>query len=347
MVVTSSGDAGDVVYLLSILQAIPEGPHDLLIEEKDEFTGTGRITDGPQRLVNFIHRLVSLQPYIKSCRMIEASDFPRWRSGGFRRAGLHSPTAPLLIAHLNHFNKIVGTGLEVDTSKPWITVDKSPATSSRVVINRTSRYRNHHFPWRDVVSFYGPRLLFVGLPHEHKEFCETYGFVDYLPTGDMLDLAQAIAGSFLFIGNQSCAFALAEGMKHNAIQETSLKIPDCIFKRDNVQHVYDGYCILPDPDGGEGMRAEGMNLHTGLVSTMITPPGTNGSPPGWQYPGIAPAMTFTVAEELVCGLPSMHGKSKEFVREEIKKYNLDRCRSFYRPRNEDSKVFEALRYAGY
>ena len=39
--------------------------------------------------------------------------------------------------------------------------------------------------------------------------------------------ARIIAGSKIFIGNQSTPFAIAEGMKHNRILETDITIPNC------------------------------------------------------------------------------------------------------------------------
>jgi hypothetical protein len=57
---------------------------------------------------------------------------------------------------------------------------------------------------------------------------------------DYLELATAINSSDCFIGNQSSANCVAEGLKHKTIQEVCLWQPDCIYKRDNAAFCYDG-----------------------------------------------------------------------------------------------------------
>lgn len=340
-IVTTEGDAGDLIYLLAILRAMPGGPHTLLVEEKSDFTATGK-NSGAANLHAFAKDLVLAQPYIQDFRVFVSGEQPMWRSGGFRGAGLHRRTEPLLHAHLNHLNQVTGMGLKFDTSEPWLSVLPVMRSQGRVIINRTIRYKNRHFPWSKIVQHYGDKIAFIGLPHEHAIFCNDFGPVEHIKTRTMMEMAKLIAGSELFIGNQSCAFALAEGMKHTAIQETARDIPDCIFKRDNVQHVWDGSCVLPAVGDTPSTRLKGNVLHTGLVSTMITPP-----MPGWQFPGIAPQETYPRCEEIVRTLTSMRGKSNAEITEEIKQYNLDKYPDFYRPKQDGENVRMAQTFAGY
>ena len=53
-------------------------------------------------------------------------------------------------------------------------------------------------------------------------------------------MATAINSSDCFIGNQSSANCIADGLKHKSIQEVCLWQPDCIYKRDNATFCYDG-----------------------------------------------------------------------------------------------------------
>jgi hypothetical protein len=77
---------------------------------------------------------------------------------------------------------------------------------------------------------------FIGLQEEHLAFVEAFGEVPYLPTADLLEAARVIRGSRLFIGNQSCCFAICEGMKHPAVLEVWRSYPNCCIERDNVVH---------------------------------------------------------------------------------------------------------------
>lgn len=72
---------------------------------------------------------------------------------------------------------------------------------------------------------------FVGTAAEHQDFCRSVGPVPWIATADFLDLARVIAGSELFVGNQSCPSALAEGLKHTMILEVYPPLPNCGFAR--------------------------------------------------------------------------------------------------------------------
>ncbi len=343
-VCTTAGDSGDTVYTMAVLQDIPNGPHSLLIEEKDELTATGRHSDGPQGLLNFTQGLVLSQSYISECRLIQSTDAPFWRSGGFRRAGLHDRRATLMSAHLAHLNQTTGLGLKVDGSKQWLHgIEPSPLTKGRVVVNRTMRYRNHYFPWAEVASHYDGMISFVGLPHEHAIFVNDFGPVDFIPTKTLLEVAQLIAGSSLFIGNQSCAFAVAEGMKHPSIQETSLAIPDCIFKRPNVQHVWTGACELPAVGDRPSKKIPQKGLNIGLVSENITPP----EPWHWSYDGMAPQMTIYAAVEILRRTPEFRGKAEQEIKDALRLWILQKIPEHYRPSKEGDNVKAAMRFAGY
>jgi GT2 family glycosyltransferase/tetratricopeptide (TPR) repeat protein len=73
--------------------------------------------------------------------------------------------------------------------------------------------------------------VFVGTPAEHKEFVREFGIVPYQPTADLLELARVIAGAALFVGNQSCPYAIAEALKVPALQETREVDPNCVYLR--------------------------------------------------------------------------------------------------------------------
>ena len=135
--------------------------------------------------------------------------------------------------------------LTPDFENPWLTVRGAPKeyqgyAKEKIVIARSPRYQNWHFPWGRLVEKFRKHLLFIGNQQEHIDFCDNFGHVQYLPTPDLLVLAQVISDCKLFIGNQSSPFAICEGLKHNCIQETSLESPDCIYRRPNAQHIYDG-----------------------------------------------------------------------------------------------------------
>lgn len=331
MLSTTEGDAGDIVYLLAILAAVPGGPHTLLIERHSEKTKQKNL-EIAKSLLRFCGSLVLAQEYIKEFRILEESDAPEWRSGGFRPAKMHSSKKTLISAHLNHFKFITGTKLGVDVNRPWLSVEPLAESFGRVVVNRTERYQNPAFPWKQVVSHYGDRIIFVGLEHEHQRFCASFGEVYHRKTESLLEVAELIKGSALFIGNQSCAFAVAEGMKHRVIQETYTSLPDCIFIRENAQHVYDGACALPDISGSGELT---------LSKVESGPPAVNrqhGPPDGWHFRGKMMGNGFHGAMERMMRLPEFRSAKRDLVESALIDDNVARSPAFFARRHPDPQI---------
>ena len=89
-------------------------------------------------------------------------------------------------------------------------------------------------PWQKIVSNYSEKIYFVGFYDEYKEFIKKVGYVDYFYTSSLMDVFDVLAGCSLFIGNQSFAYSLIEGMKKPSIQETDYNgLPNCKYYRKN------------------------------------------------------------------------------------------------------------------
>lgn len=336
MIISTEGDIGDCTYLLNIIKHLPNSPHTLLCEAS-KMTKTG---SDPQRLVNLVGPLAAKQPYIKECRVAQPDDVIDWRSAEFRKLKHYTPGETLMQAHLNHYNKVSKQRLTVDGGTPWLTVKPSPLSKGRIIVNRTGRYRNSRFPWGKVVDHYKHLLLFVGLHHEWREVCGHFGYMDYAPTSNMLEVAELIAGSELFIGNQSCSFAIAEGLKHPRIQETDLTFPDCIFPTADgypkAQHVANGSVELPAVGSRPAAIFEPEPLKVKPIDCNVVPPGM------WQYPGcIRSTHLINVAREL--------SKKEQIPVEQatqmVYEYQRVRLPDFFRDTSEDgkfSRVHKAL-----
>lgn len=276
MSVGTEGDVGDACMLLGVMQSIPDGPHKLLFQPSS-VTKTG---PDPSKLRDLVAPLALKQTYISEARNVQDGEPIDWNSGSFRGNGIWCPQATLLGAHAHNLVSTKGVGRNITGKEKWLhNIAPSPISKNRVICSRTGRYRNGCFPWKQIVNHYGDRLLFVGLPHEYRDFCGEFGVVEYHKTSNMLEVAEIIAGSALFIGNQSSPNAVCEGLKHPLIQETSLSIPDCIFIRPNAQHVSDGACVLPDVDDSGVLHIPSVSKDRYVFRTHVTPP------EGWQYGG--------------------------------------------------------------
>jgi len=131
-------------------------------------------------------------------------------------------------------------GVDISYEK-WLDVEPLQSMRGRVVISRSPRYRNYNFPWKAILKRIGDRAIFIGVDDEPKAFMQETGItLEQHKCYDCLDVARAIAGSDLFIGNQSSPFWMAAGLNHPCIQETCLDIPDSIVPYNTARYVRDG-----------------------------------------------------------------------------------------------------------
>jgi hypothetical protein len=314
MNISSEGDIGDMCIMFCIVSQIPNPPHEIII--KPSSVTKFRTRKLAERLVDLMSPLAMEQDYIGGIRLAKEGEAADWESAGFRGRTWRS-NETLFGNHLSHYVSVFKSGHHFNAHEKWITAEPSEATKDRIVVSRSARYRNAAFPWKRVVEKYGDRLIFVGLKEEYQEFCSTFGNLEWHKTEDMLQVAQAIKGSILFIGNQSSPNAIAEGMKHPTIQEVCLHIPDCIYYRDSAQYVYDKFMFLPgffgDPDSAIDER------DASHISTKHVPQGY------WQYPGIRPSPSFNLVKTNMSQLPEFSGVPIDEVAAALKNYTMRRC----------------------
>lgn len=180
--------------------------------------------------------LLEIQDYVKSLNL--------WEGVVFSPIDCHN-NVPFLIhvlprkskeKNLCHFFMDFHKVPLKEVEKPWINTDYYYDNSDKIIISRSFRYRNPYFPWHYICKKYRKNIFFIGNESEHEDFCKNFGHVKYIKTKNFLEVARNIANCHIFIGNQSACYALAESMKINTIQETSLEVPDCLFERHNAEY---------------------------------------------------------------------------------------------------------------
>ena len=96
-------------------------------------------------------------------------------------------------------------------ARPVLTLPDMPEKKPWIAVCFTPRYRQAFdlsplFPYRD-------RIVFVGLPTEHRAFCRDVFPVEYHPVENALELLQFMESCAGFVGNVSGTFAVAECAK--------------------------------------------------------------------------------------------------------------------------------------
>lgn len=309
--ISHCGDGGDLIVCLSTLQH-KGGLHDIYLRDNGQ-------TAGITHRAHLFKALLEAQPYINSVRIWKREPI-NWISENFRKYRYHNNGLNLAT---NHAQAALHDGFITempDTGKQWLFVEPNKKWSDRVIINRTERYQNSTFPWKKIVNHYGKKLAFIGTSHEHSLFQAAFGEVEFIHTPNMLIVAQMIAGSALFIGNQSCCMTIAEGLKHHRIQEVCSWLPDCLYAGPNAQYSADGSMTLP---------AVGDTPELVVERTKPKPEvNINETPPGmWQYPDcptqMSPHVVITFMRQ---NNPKM---SKDEAMEALIDYNSKRIPSWF------------------
>jgi hypothetical protein len=318
--VLHSGDYGDLVYCLSVCKDI--GNVNLYFIDRS-------INKPMLHRLHVLTPLLKALPYVNECKPHEGEPI-HWNASDFRQ--YHKWTQNLSYSHLLHYRGQHLRPITWHPELPWIT-DISPdnRAKNRVLIHRSPRYHNEHFKWPQIVKFYGDACLFVGLPDEHRAFCEHCGEVEYMPTKDLLEVAQLVKASFITIANQSVVLAIAQAMKHRLIAEVSIYQPDVVMPASpECQYVADGACMLPGIGDKESTAIGSGLYHLEDVNRMMVPPGR------WQYPTLVAHSHFSV---LLNTVVRQFGMTREEADHAIIAHNASRVPDFFRSPQREQALF--------
>lgn len=263
-----SGKLGDILYSLPTIRALGGGI--LHLAECPELG-----FEAPQ--IGSILPLLRAQPYIRGVKLWDGKltdyDLDLFRQGRVDRTNLSS-----LFLHL-----IGLPDSEKDT--PWLSVPEEPSIPKiRTVIARSLHCHGLPGFWPTVLKRHGEGAVFVGTLDEHEQFVRDFGYVPRFQTSDLLELAKVIQRADLFIGNQSCPYAIAEGLKKNTIQECDRWSPNCVFDRPNAfyvsnpRHLQGLESEAPlTGNAGEVALARLANISKGPYEGKLSPPSIAGA----------------------------------------------------------------------
>lgn len=223
-----SGDIGDLIYSLSLIQHLGGGTLYLGPYIPNAYRKFKTRVPFDRTVFDWIYPLLKCQKYLTDIIYTNTDpkadyDLNRFRETWFDE-GRKSST--LVDAYFERFRQG-----KFDHCTQWLQV--SPyRLNTQVVIHRSSRYRNDSFPWREICGYYAGKMTFVGTWSEFKDFTNDFGQVcEFYQCIDALAMARIISGCDLFIGNQSFPNSLALGLRKPIIQEVCAGSPDCVLTR--------------------------------------------------------------------------------------------------------------------
>jgi len=201
-----SGDLGDVVYAIPALRRLANPAHLTLYPNPGV---TRQVMDEANAgmilpLLNAQHGVSGdWKPGYGAEGLRIDFAVRRFYRNGYNLADIHSNW----VGH-DHWDRCL----------PWLTA--APRKHKyRIAVSRSARYRNSSFDWSGLYKQFEGRAVFVGGDWEYENFCQEIGHIDYIPTPSLLEAAQVMMGCDLFIGNQSCPRAIAEGLKMPVVVE--------------------------------------------------------------------------------------------------------------------------------
>jgi hypothetical protein len=224
-----SGNAGDIIYSLPTIQAIAAGrpAHlSLHIDQPADYNPSIKHPMGNvmmnRKTAEMLQPLMAAQPYISSCSVYGDGAHVDVDLDAFRGGHMLLDRGHIARWYFHMF------GVSHDLGKPWLTAAPDPQVAGRIVLARSNRY---HMPMirYDFLNDYKD-IVFAGLPEEYEEMKRILPGLQYRPVRDFLELAQVIAGSKLFIGNQSFPFSIAEGLKVLRLLEVDYRNPNVVVE---------------------------------------------------------------------------------------------------------------------
>jgi hypothetical protein len=123
-----------------------------------------------------------------------------------------------------------------DLSRPWLEIRPAEAASRRIVLARSSRYRNPNLDYGFLRE--AGEIDFVGTRSEFEEMRGHIPQLRHAECTDFLHLARIIQAARFFIGNQSFPYSLAEALKVPRILEVYPECPNVVPAGPNVGEAF-------------------------------------------------------------------------------------------------------------
>lgn len=197
-------------------------------------TSNGSQVTMNQKMFDMAKPLIKFQPYVHDFKVWEGEEVK------INFDDMRSKFINLPMGSINRWSFYCFPDMACDLTKKWLEVPNAidERTQDKIIINFTERYRNNLITYF-FLKEYESELVFTGTKHEHELFCEEWKLdIPYLEVENFLELAIAINSCAFFLGNQSSAFQLAEGLKKPRIVELCSFAPNVI---PFGEHGYDFY----------------------------------------------------------------------------------------------------------
>lgn len=218
-----SGNSGDLIYSLPTMYALANGrPIHLHLN----LGMRGHYGKKPHPLGNLMlnEKMVAmLQPLLLAQKDFVTVDILKDQPVDYNLDLIREYPFPLNRGNIARWYFYI-FAVNYDLGKPWLHVHPDQSMKDHIVIARSQRYRQPLIDYSFLRKY--KKIAFVGVPQEFDDMRQMLPDIEYRPVEDFLQLAQVIAGSKLFIGNQSFPFSIAEALKAKRMLEVYHQSPN-------------------------------------------------------------------------------------------------------------------------
>lgn len=127
-------------------------------------------------------------------------------------------------------------GIQPDLSQKYLEIPSHEVLKDKVVIVRSLRAQNHFVDYSFLKKY--ENLLFIGIKEEYEDLKNKVPNLEFYDVKDFYEMAQIIKASKFFLGNQSFAYSIADGLKVPRLLEAN---PDFAVVYPIGENAYDFY----------------------------------------------------------------------------------------------------------
>ena len=220
---THAGSAGDVLYSLTFVKEYIESLGETALRLELEVNRPATHVEGhpygnvllSEEAIKFLRPLLEYQPYIESCNTVSKPSTDAFDLNSFRALKLYLSAGDLRY----YYYPLLDKPLPVDFSRPCLNAPVNLDFKDKIVLFRSCRYHNPFVSYQ-LLRPLKDRIVFIGLPREHQDFCNQQFPVEFYKVRDALEAASIMKSAKLTIGNQTGLFAIAEQLKVPRILES-------------------------------------------------------------------------------------------------------------------------------
>jgi|TARA_B110000881_G_C18556257_1_gene507111 hypothetical protein len=204
-----SGHIGDLIYSLSLIKTLSkthqcnffvEANKKMNFEYKNHPSGDVMIND---RMINLLLPLLRKQNFLNTVNIYNKEEIDI-NLNLFRDVPIN-----LLFHTIRWYSHL--TGVPVDIAEKFLDVKKFNNFNNKIVIVRSTRNRNYFINYNFLRNV--KNIVCVGLKEEYENLKKDIPHLEFYDCKDFLEMAEIINSCKFFIGNQTFAYSIAEGLK--------------------------------------------------------------------------------------------------------------------------------------